>query len=237
MALIIGYGFPQRLALEQLETWPDTSPDGSAFVLPEEASAGDRVLWYIGGSLRKYVGIGRTNGEWFKGRSGEWKGVWGIGTSKPRRLAPFVAAGDVARACGLPVPKGPAVVERRLERPVLDFVQGRPVDETARALEGAATESKSRRRNPTLRRKALAKANGVCAVCGTDFKSYANGLGQRCLVVHHTRQIRDYDDIEETKLSDLAVVCANCHMLIHTDSEQALSVSQVAALIRKARPI
>ena len=233
MALIIGFDSRKKLALEQLETWPDVAPEGCAFWLPDEAKSGDRVLWYIGGSLNKFVGLGRTTSNWSKGRSGAWKGVPRMGTTKPRRLAPFVTGSAVAQACGLPVPKDCGVVPRHLERQVLAFVQGKPIDPSARALEGGMTEARSRRRNKTLRDKAYAQANGICAVCGNDFKRYAEGRGQKCLVVHHTRQIRDYDQVEETRLSDLAVLCANCHMIVHSDHAKALSVAEARRLVRR----
>jgi predicted HNH restriction endonuclease len=47
------------------------------------------------------------------------------------------------------------------------------------------------------------------------------------LVVHHKQQLKDTDQPRETKLSDLAVVCANCHMMIHADPDQALSILQL----------
>lgn len=232
MALIIGFESRKKLALEQLETWPDVAPDDCAFWLPDEAKSGDRVLWYVGGSLNAFVGLGKTTSQWAKGRSGAWKGVPLMGTTKPRIFAPFVSGAAVAEACGLPVPKDCGVVPRYLERQVLAFVQGKPIDPSARALEGGMTEARSRRRNQALRDQAHIQANGICAVCGTDFKRYATGRGQKCLVVHHTRQIRDYDDVEETRLSDLAVVCANCHMIIHSDPAKALSVADARHVVR-----
>lgn len=235
MALLIGYGSPVRRALAQLEPWPDTSPEDCGFWLPNEAKSGDRVLWYIGGNLRQYVALGRTTSGWSKRLRGDWRGVSGMGTSKPRLLAPFVSAEAVAHACGLPVPRDAGVVPKHLERQVLAFVQGKPVDAGARALEGGMTEARSRQRNQRLRNQAITLADGVCSCCGTDFKKVAGGLGQRCLVVHHTRQIRDYDTPEETRLSDLTVVCANCHMLIHSDPNKALSVAQARSRLRAGR--
>ena len=116
------------------------------------------------------------------------------------------------------------------------MLRGKPVDAVDRAVEGAATEARSRQRNVSLREAARRNADGTCAVCRTDFKGLARGRGTRCLVVHHTQQLREYDQPRETKLSDSAVVCANCHMLIHSDPHRALTVREAPACSASADP-
>jgi 5-methylcytosine-specific restriction protein A len=89
------------------------------------------------------------------------------------------------------------------------------------------TESRSRSRNAGLRLAALQRAGGVCEGCGVNFAKRHGGLGSKCLVVHHKKQLKDTDQPVETKLSDLAVVCANCHMMIHVNRDKALTLSQL----------
>lgn len=227
MKTIIGFESNSRKALSQLETWPDLPPSQCAFWLPEEARDGDRVLWFVGGKLNSYVAIGKIEGRWSRRGGGDWTGVWRIGTSDPRQLDEFVPGEEVALATGFKAPTDAGVVPRHLERAVLNAVRRKPFDAVARALEGAATEAKSRRRNQALRTEVLRRAGGICEVCQTNFARLADGLGSRCLVVHHTKQLRDYDQPKETRLGDLAVVCANCHMMIHADSRRALSTRQL----------
>ncbi len=106
-------------------------------------------------------------------------------------------------------------LKRALNHPVATKrATGASVD---RAIEGSATEARSKQRNARLRNQRLRMAGGVCDACGMDFSVVLGGRGTRALVVHHTRQLRDYDEPQETRLSDLAVVCANCHMIIHSD--------------------
>jgi predicted HNH restriction endonuclease len=45
------------------------------------------------------------------------------------------------------------------------------------------------------------------------------GLGRHCLVFHHKKQLRDTDQMRETGLSDLAVLCGNRHLLVHANPE------------------
>lgn len=230
MATLIGFESNTKKGLAQLESWPDLPPQETAFWVPDEAQGGDRVLWYIAGTLNSFVAIGKIRTDWRVGRSGAWKGVWQVGTTVPQRLAPFVSGRSVAHACGYPVPTDAGVVPAYIAATVVGFLRGKPIDRFDRAIEGARTESRSHRRSDTLRRRARERANGLCECCGNNFKKVAGGLGQSCLVVHHKKQIKDYDTPAETRLADLAVVCANCHLMIHSDPRHALSV---AALRRR----
>jgi 5-methylcytosine-specific restriction protein A len=60
-----------------------------------------------------------------------------------------------------------------------------------------------------------------------NFGKKHDGLGKHCLVVHHKKQLKDTDQPRETKLSELATVCANCHMMIHSNRMKALTLAQL----------
>ena len=96
-------------------------------------------------------------------------------------------------------------------------------------VEGIARESAvlSRSRSSALRRESFRQSGGICTCCGVDFSEVLNGRGLRALQVHHTRQLALRDTPEATLLSDLAVVCANCHAIIHTDPKQAMLVEEL----------
>lgn len=96
-------------------------------------------------------------------------------------------------------------------------------------VEGIARESVvlSRSRSSALRREALRISGGVCACCGVDFSQLLNGRGLRALQVHHTKQLALRETPEATSLNDLAVVCANCHAIIHTDPKVAMKVEEL----------
>ena len=107
------------------------------------------------------------------------------------------------------------------------MARGKPLSQTDRVVEGILTESRSRSRNAGLRQAALQRSGGRCEGCGVNFEKKAGGLGKHCLVVHHKKQLKDIDQPVETKLSELAVVCANCHMMIHSNKNKALSLNQL----------
>jgi 5-methylcytosine-specific restriction enzyme A len=51
--------------------------------------------------------------------------------------------------------------------------------------------------------------------CGFNFEAIYGELGLDYAHVHHLNPLSDRTKPSETKLSDLAVVCANCHAMIH----------------------
>jgi len=105
------------------------------------------------------------------------------------------------------------------------------------ALEGIVTEARVYRysRSRTLRNEALSKSTGTCACCRVAFAELLGGRGARVLQVHHKEQLSVRDRPKRTKLSDLVVVCANCHLLIHADPETAMRVEAVRALWKRYR--
>jgi len=76
---------------------------------------------------------------------------------------------------------------------------------------------KSRERDPVLVRKAkenFIKTYGYlfCESCGFNFKKL---YGFSYAEAHHKKPLSQIVDGEKTKLSDLAILCANCHRAVH----------------------
>ncbi len=130
----------------------------------------------------------------------------------------------------------PDDVARRLEDAWADFLgstrQSLPVAE-ASAIEGLLTETVRyvRGRSRQLRDLALEKSEGVCCVCDVDYRRLLEGKGVRVLQVHHRKQLAATDAPRVTHVGDLAVVCANCHMLIHMNPKRALSVESLKTML------
>ena len=106
-------------------------------------------------------------------------------------------------------------------------------DVTAQGIvEGIEREIKliARSRSQKLRRLALERAQGLCEACGTDFGTLFGGIGLRVLQVHHKQQLALRSVPAVTNPSDLAVVCANCHAIIHSNPKAALPVAVVRGL-------
>jgi 5-methylcytosine-specific restriction endonuclease McrA len=51
--------------------------------------------------------------------------------------------------------------------------------------------------------------------CGFDFEAKYGSLGRGFAHVHHKMPLAEFDGPVEVSLKDLAIVCANCHAMIH----------------------
>jgi hypothetical protein len=232
--LYIAYESNSRKALSEIEGgYRDIGPGGVAFRSCEEAREGGRVLFFVGGKLNAFVGSGIYLSDWKTGRSGLWKGERFIWSSLIKPFNEFVSASDVKRETGLAMPRDALKVPNQLATQVWKSVRGLPSTVVDKRMEGLATESKSKYRNPALRSAALALADGRCAGCEKNFRRVAGGKGEKCLVVHHKNQLKDTDQPVETRVSDLAVVCANCHMMIHANQDKALTIAQLRKSLRR----
>lgn len=60
-----------------------------------------------------------------------------------------------------------------------------------------------------------------------------NRDGVHVLQVHHRRQLAASKAPRVTSLKDLAVVCANCHALIHMDPKRALKVETLRSRLQR----
>lgn len=55
-----------------------------------------------------------------------------------------------------------------------------------------------------------------CSVCGFSFsKKYGVELGENFIEAHHTKPLSEIIGEVETKVEDLALVCSNCHRMLH----------------------
>ena len=232
--LFIAYESNSRKAISHIEEgWPFLGPEEMAFWNCVDAHKGGRVLFFVGGKMNAFVGSATYTSNWTTGRSGLWKGKDLIRHTRVKIFSEYVSALDVKRETGLAIPRDAMQVPSHLAARVWRVARGLPSTAVDKRMEGMVTESKSKYRDPALRSAALALADGRCAGCEKNYRRVAGGKGEKCLVVHHKKQLKDTDQPVETRVSDLAVVCANCHMLIHTNRDKALTIAQLRKLVRR----
>lgn len=54
-----------------------------------------------------------------------------------------------------------------------------------------------------------------CEICGFDFKEHYGSLGEGYIEGHHTKPVSEMEENEQTRVEDIALVCANCHRMLH----------------------
>lgn len=83
---------------------------------------------------------------------------------------------------------------------------------------------KQRERNRSLvqrkKEKVLAETGRLaCEVCSFDFEEVYGEHGRGFVECHHLTPLAELRAGQKTRLSDLAIVCANCHRMIHRGPE------------------
>ena len=84
------------------------------------------------------------------------------------------------------------------------------------ALEGEAYKAEAvfRSRNRALIQAKKANSNYNCEVCGFNFEETYGAIGREYIIAHHLKPISS--GATKTTLDDIALLCANCHAMVHT---------------------
>ena len=80
------------------------------------------------------------------------------------------------------------------------------------------------------------KSNGRldCEVCGFDFYLKYGELGKGFIECHHIKPLSELEPNSETKLSDLALVCANCHRMLQKEIS-TLSIDDLKSQVQNSK--
>lgn len=71
-----------------------------------------------------------------------------------------------------------------------------------------------------------------CEVCDFDFQEKYGSIGKNFIECHHLKPISQLEKQEITKIDDLALVCSNCHRMLH-NSKNELRINQLKEVISK----
>ena len=211
------------------------------WTVPKRSSVGDDAILFVGNRL---LGLGqivtRLTPAVFKKRP-----AYDADVGELRLFPHEVPLDTIASAFpnwGWPrYPRSYVTVPAEIEDSLLEILErfgseGVPTEEDisklampAEAIEGALTEIRTfgRKRSQALRNAAFRRANGICAACGVDYSTVLGGLGLKVLQVHHCMQLSALEVPRVTRLEDLAVLCANCHALVHATPERAMPVEEL----------
>nr|WP_306789675.1 HNH endonuclease [Acetobacter sp. P5B1] len=127
-----------------------------------------------------------------------------------------------------------------LSRDVSGKLDGLPIDELegAEAVEGrllTAVHSRRERSWEIVKNKkddVLAKKGClVCEACGFDFVKRYGERGVGFIECHHIKPLAELSGEIKTQLSDLALLCANCHRMIHA-KRPWLTIEELRRILR-----
>ena len=91
-------------------------------------------------------------------------------------------------------------------------------------------------RDPQVRAVAIRAHGTRCQACGFSFSAVYGPHGADSIEVHHLRPISSYNgQVQVDPVQDMAVLCANCHRMIHRHPEQPLTLEDLRGLIQQAR--
>jgi 5-methylcytosine-specific restriction protein A len=123
-------------------------------------------------------------------------------------------------------------------REIGDGLLGDP-SEIAEAREGRLLTHvhlrRERSRKLLERKKALAIAEHgllVCEACGFDYEQVYGVRGKGFIECHHTRPLHTLKPDSLTHVEDLALLCANCHRMVHS-AHPWLTMNELIETIRR----
>jgi 5-methylcytosine-specific restriction protein A len=87
-------------------------------------------------------------------------------------------------------------------------------------------------RNPNLRAAAIEIHGTRCQVCNFSFAETYGILGKDFIEVHHLYPVSSYQgEINVDPTKDMAVVCSNCHRMIHRNPKHPLSLNELRQIV------
>ena len=214
------------------------------WTINREALPGDQIAFYMKRPLSQFVAVGVVASEprFIDDETNDWFGHYRVDVADVAMLphpVSIIHARQRFPSWGwLRQPRRSTRVPGQIANKFLQFLGGSYPDAATYAdesdIEGTKTEVLrfTTKRSRRLRDLAFRAANNICSVCDRDFSTMLDGRGVLVLQVHHRLQLASRDAPSVTKLSDLVVVCANCHLLIHLDSKKALPVQTLRNMLR-----
>lgn len=97
-----------------------------------------------------------------------------------------------------------------------------------------------RERDPAIvrrKKERVLQATGTlrCEACDFDFCLFYGELGVGFIECHHTKPIAFLNPGDRTKMSELALVCANCHRMLHRP-KRWLSIPELRTVLFNSNP-
>lgn len=149
------------------------------------------------------------------------EGVWAEFAYDECRLAEVVAAIRTAVDHDLSIPSALRELSKADEPEIQEAEEGRVLTRIHRSRE------RDRGLVASKKKQALAKWGKLeCEVCAFNFLAEYGAAGEGLIDVHHLKPVHTLRPGEKTHLNDLALLCANCHRVVHS-SKRWLDIEQL----------
>ncbi|TXH16061.1 MAG: hypothetical protein E6R03_06175 [Hyphomicrobiaceae bacterium] len=96
---------------------------------------------------------------------------------------------------------------------------------------------RARERCPKIVKLKKSTCPNVCECCGFDFSLAYGDLGKDYIECHHRTPLHLLREESETRVNDLALVCSNCHRMLHRKSGKLISIEHLIEIIMKNRVV
>lgn len=82
-------------------------------------------------------------------------------------------------------------------------------------------------RHPVYRNQALAIHGYQCMACGFDFAATYGDWGKGYIQIHHNKPVSESGPTRINPETDMSVLCANCHAMVHRRRDRTLTVEEL----------
>ena len=118
------------------------------------------------------------------------------------------------------------------------FDESIPVREGGSDVQRLEIYERSRRLRDYAIQQKIKEDNLKCEACGFNFEEVYGDLGRGFIEVHHKVPIfchrgQSVESRITEAIKDVAMLCANCHRMIHRSRDTIMSVSQLRSLLGK----
>lgn len=131
-----------------------------------------------------------------------------------------------------------SLIDARVKSDLLDYIEEPEFRNSFPEGKRIERLHKSRERNPILIKIAKTRFKQehgklFCEVCKFNFEEKYGDIGQDFIEAHHTAPLsQNLDETILTKIEDIAMLCSNCHTMIHR-KRPWLSINEIKKLLTR----
>lgn len=133
----------------------------------------------------------------------------------------------ISKASALPIEKESPNVTKKI------LAHIRTKDSEVREGKRELREYIWRSRNRSLIERKKSASNYNCEVCGFNFAKKYGTIGREFIIAHHTKPLAEAERVIHTRLSDIVLLCSNCHNMAHKRRPRPYAVKELRRVLKK----